>query len=48
MMTSQSLPQEKYLSQAVRELIDHEHTSEFNQALMELGALYVRPENRHV
>ena len=33
----------KVFEQAVRELIDHEHTSEFNQALMELGALICTP-----
>ena len=33
----------KVFEQAVRELIDHDHTSEFNQALMELGALICTP-----
>ncbi len=33
----------KIFEQAVRELIDHDHTSEFNQALMELGALICTP-----
>ena len=33
----------KIFEQAVRELIDHAHTSEFNQALMELGALVCTP-----
>ncbi|WP_409291579.1 A/G-specific adenine glycosylase [Peribacillus sp. SCS-37] len=33
----------KIFEAAVRELIDHEHTSSFNQALMELGAIICTP-----
>ena len=33
----------KTFEAAVRKLIDHEHTSAFNQALMELGALICTP-----